>query len=108
MADYKHVAFKDAENFCVKVFQGYGFTEEESRKITDVLLSADLYGIESHGIQRLIRYHHEITDGMVKTDAKPEIVKETPLSAVIEGNDAMGQLLGIDAMNLAIEKAKKS
>ena len=108
MADYKHVAFKDAEKFCAKVFQGYGFTEEESRKITDVLLSADLYGIESHGIQRLIRYHHEITDGMVKTDAKPEIVKETPLSAVIEGNDAMGQLLGIDAMNLAIEKAKKS
>ena len=67
MADYKHVAFKDAEKYCAKVFQGYGFTEEESRKITDVLLSADLYGIESHGIQRLIRYHHEITDGMVKT-----------------------------------------
>ena len=97
MADYKKVKYQEAVDFCVKCFQGYGFTKEESEKITDVLLAADRYGIESHGIQRLIRYHHEITEGMVKVDAKPEIVKETPLSATIEGNDAMGQLLGIDA-----------
>ena len=94
--------------FCVQAFAGYGFTREESQRITDVLLEADLSGIESHGIQRLIRYHKEITGGMVKIDAKPEIVFETPLSAVIEGNDAMGQILGVNAMKLAIEKAKKS
>ena len=107
MADYKKVDYQKTVDFCVKCFQGYGFSKEESEKITDVLLAADRYGIESHGIQRLIRYHHEITEGMVKVDAKPEIVKETPLSATIEGNDAMGQLLGIDAMNLAIKKAKQ-
>ena len=41
MADYKHISFQNTEAFCVKVFQGYGFSEEESRKITDVLLVAD-------------------------------------------------------------------
>lgn len=103
---YHHLDYEALKNFCIAVFQGYGFPEEESRKITDVLLDADLSGIESHGIQRLIRYHHEITGGLVKTEAKPEIVKETPISAVIEGNDAMGQLLGVQAMETAIEKAK--
>ena len=103
---YLRLNYEDLKTFCEKVYAGYGFTEEESRIITEVLLAADLYGIESHGVQRLIRYHKEITDGMVKMDAKPEIVRETPLSAVIEGNDAMGQVLAKRAMQMAIEKAK--
>lgn len=105
---YHHIEYKKIEKFCIEAFKGYGFNEEESKQITAVLLEADLSGIESHGIQRMIRYHKEITGGMVKLDAKPEIVFETPLSAVIEGNDAMGQTLGVKAMKIAIEKAKKS
>ncbi len=104
---YHHVSYEALKKFCIKVFQGYKFTEEEAQQITDVLLAADLSGIESHGVQRLIRYHKEITGGLVKIDAKPEIVKETPISAVIEGNDCMGQVLGVQAMNLAIKKAKE-
>ena len=104
---YHHVSYEQLETFCREVFKGYHFTEEESRQITDVLLAADLSGIESHGIQRLIRYHQEITGGLVKLDAKPEVVFETPLSAVIEGNDCMGQTLGIRAMNMAIDKARQ-
>ena len=104
---YHHIPYEKTRTFCIKVFQGYGFSEAESTQITDVLLDADLCGIESHGIQRLIRYHKEVTEGMVKTDAKPQIVKETPLSATLEGIDAMGQTLSVDAMNLAIEKAKQ-
>ena len=105
---YHRIDYKKTRDFCIKVFQGYGFTKEESTQITDVLLDADLCGIESHGIQRLIRYHIEVTEGMAKPHAKPQIVKETPLSATIEGNDAMGQTLSVGAMNLAIEKAKRS
>ena len=105
---YHHVSYEKLNKFCVEVFKGYGFTEEQGQQITDVLLAADLSGIESHGIQRLIRYHKEITSGMVQLNAKPEIVFETPLSAVIEGNDAMGQILGVEAMQLAIDKAKAS
>ena len=89
---YHHIPYHKTRDFCIKVFQGYGFTEEESIQITDVLLDADLCGIESHGIQRLIRYHIEVTEGMAKPQAKPEIVKETPLSATIEGNIVSGDI----------------
>lgn len=102
---YKYLAYPDVRAFCIQVFQGYGFSESESRNITDVLLEADLCGIESHGIQRLTRYHQEITEGYVKLGKAPEIVHETPISAVIDGNDGMGQLIGIQAMKIAIEKA---
>ena len=105
---YFRFSYDDLKPFCEHVFQGYGFSEEESAIISDVLLAADLAGTESHGVQRLIRYHQEITDGLVRIGAVPEIVRETPLSAVIEGNDAMGQTLSYRAMELAIRKAKTS
>ena len=105
---YHHVNYEKLERFCIESFKGYGFNEEEAKQITAVLLEADLSGIESHGVQRMIRYHKEITSGMVKIDAKPEVVFETPLSAVVEGNDCMGQTLGVWAMQMAIDKAKKS
>ena len=105
--NYHHIPYEQTVAFCRKVFQGYGFTEEESAQITSVLLDADLSGIESHGIQRLIRYHKEVTEGFVKMDAKAEIVKDAPLAATIEGNDSMGQTLSVRAMKMAIDKAKK-
>lgn len=106
--NYTRLDYEKLKNFCIHAFQGYGFNETESERITEVLLDADLSGIESHGVQRLIRYHKEITGGLVTVNAKPEIVKETPVSATIEAHDAMGQLVGIEAMDLAIEKAKKT
>ena len=94
--------------FCNEVFKKFGFTEEESSIITDVLMLSDIYGIESHGVQRLVRYHKGIESGMIKVHAKPEIVKETPVSAVIDGHEGMGQLIGHFSMNLAIKKAKET
>lgn len=94
--------------FCEEAFRRFGFTSEEAQIITDVLLLSDKYGIESHGMQRLVRYHKGIQGGIIKVDAKPEIVFETPVSAVIEGHDGMGQLIGYFGMKTAIEKAAKS
>ena len=78
-----HIKFKfDTLNaFCNEAFEKFGFSKEESKIITDVLLLSDIYGIESHGMQRLSRYHKGIEKGMIKVDAKPEIVFETPVSA---------------------------
>ncbi len=96
------------DTFCLDVFQAFGFSPSQSRIITDVLLLSDLYGIESHGMQRMVRYHKCIEKGMIDVHAKSEVVFETPVSAVIDGHDGMGQLLGHEAMTLAIQKAKAS
>ena len=103
---YVNYSVETLKNFCEDIFEKFGFTRGEAEQITDVLLLADLYGVQSHGTQRLVRYHKSIMKGCVKTDAKPQIVFETPVSAVIDGNAAMGQLTSIFAMNKAIEKAR--
>ncbi len=105
---YVKWSYELLHGFCMDVFEKFGFTKEEADIIQDVLLSADLDGIASHGMQRMVRYHKCIQNGMIQLDAKPEIVFETPVTAVIDGHAGMGQLVGHKAMTLAIEKAKKS
>lgn len=96
------------ERLCWDAFAGFGFSAEEAKIITDVLLMSDRYGIESHGMQRMYRYFKSIRKGMIRIDAQPEVLFQTPVSAVIDGHDGMGQLLGHKAMSMAIEKAKTS
>jgi len=108
MTGYRQLDTEKVRHFCEKLFQAYGFSADESKIITDVLLRADLYGIESHGVHRFSRYHDEITSGQVDVKAQPEIVHETAISACLEANKAMGQLVGVQAMNLAIKKAQTS
>ena len=105
---YQYWSYETLHRFCMEAFQKFGFTEQEANIIQDVLLTSDLYGIESHGMQRMVRYHKCIEKGMIRIDAKPEVVFETPVSAVIDGHDGMGQLISVTAMNMAIEKAKKT
>ncbi len=105
---YKRLDYEKIKELTYRIFLAYGFTEEESSRITDVILSADLRGIESHGIQRLIRYHKAIKADEVDVHAQPETVFETPISAVIDAHGAMGQVVSYDAMERAIDMAKKS
>ena len=101
-------SYDTLNHFCKDVFKAFGFNEEESNEIKDVLLTADLYGIESHGMQRMVRYHKGLEKGTIHRDAQPEVVFETPISAVVDGHNGMGQLISVFAMKKAIEKAKKT
>ena len=103
---YVKWSYDTLNHFCGDVFKAFGFSEEEGSIIKDVLLTADLYGIESHGMQRMVRYHKGIEKGTIHPQAKPEVVFETPISAVIDGHNGMGQLISHFAMEKAIEKAK--
>ncbi|MDR0526392.1 MAG: Ldh family oxidoreductase [Spirochaetaceae bacterium] len=106
--NFVDVALDTAHDFCTSLFSSYGFNEKESALISDVLLAADRAGIESHGLHRLVRYDYEITSGCVEVCAKPQIVFETPISAVLDAQKAMGQLACVSAMQMAISKAKKN
>lgn len=107
MAVYFNYKYEELDRFCKDAFVKFGFKEEEAGIITDVLLLSDLYGIESHGTSRLVKYHKDILNGYIDINAKPETVFETPVSAVIDAHDAMGQVVSHYANQLAIEKAKK-
>ncbi|MFT8318004.1 MAG: Ldh family oxidoreductase [Sporolactobacillus sp.] len=96
------------EQWIEQLYRAYGYSEEDSELIAQSLISADLYGIESHGVQRIKMYDRKIQAGDIVIDANPQVVWETPVSAVIDGRKGMGQLVAIRSMKLAIEKAAKA
>ena len=101
------VDWKTMESFVSDVFKGYGIPEEDARICTDVLLKSDRLGIESHGVNRFKPiYLDRIKAGIQKPVTEFEIVKQTPTTAVVDGHDGMGQVVGYRSMQMAIEKAK--
>ena len=105
---YQYWKFEKLNELCNDAFQKFGFDEREAAIISEVLLMSDRFGIESHGMQRMYRYYKSIQKGMIKIESKGDVIYETPVSAVIDAKDGMGQVVGYKAMEMAIEKAKKS
>ena len=100
--------WKTAENFVIDAFKGAGVPEEDAKICADVLLESDRRGIESHGCNRFKPFYIDrIKKGIQQAVTNFEIVKDTPTTAVVDGHDGMGQVIGYKAMSLAIEKAKK-
>ncbi len=101
------ISWELAEEFMVAVFEKYGVPEEDARICVDVLLESDRRGIESHGLNRFKPiYIDRIRDGILSPVTEYEIIKETPTTAVADGHNGMGMVIGTKAMQLAIDKAK--
>jgi len=95
-------------DFVTDAFKGYGVPEEDAKICTDVLLESDKRGIESHGCNRFKPiYIDRIEAGIQNPVTEFEILKETPTTAVVDGHDGMGQVIGVRSMQMAIDKAKK-
>ncbi|MBD3193653.1 MAG: Ldh family oxidoreductase [Candidatus Lokiarchaeota archaeon] len=94
-------------NFLEDVFISLGVPKNDAKIIADVLLTADLKGISTHGIQRLKVYYERLKKGIYNPKTRIKIIKETPTTAVLDGNCGMGHVIAHRAMNIAIEKAKK-
>ncbi|PKM86814.1 MAG: malate dehydrogenase [Firmicutes bacterium HGW-Firmicutes-10] len=104
----KVIQVEALRRFCEDTFVRLGFKKEDSTIISDVLLISDLFGIDSHGINRLQMYVQQLRVGYIDNQSQPEIVFQTPVSAVIDGMRGMGQLVSNYAMKVAINKAKTS
>ncbi len=103
------IDFDTMEEFMTAVFAGLGVPEEEARICSDVLITADKRGIDSHGIGRLKTvYYDRIREGIQEPETVFEIVRETPATAVVDGHNGMGHYIGYRSMKLAMEKAKST
>lgn len=100
--------WKTATDFITDAFVGVGVPREDAEICTDVLLESDRRGIESHGCNRFKPiYIDRINCGIQKPVTEFEIIRETKTTAVVDGHDGMGQVIGYKAMKMAIDKAKE-
>jgi LDH2 family malate/lactate/ureidoglycolate dehydrogenase len=102
------VNFEQMERFVSAVLQGVGVSPDDAAICADVLITADKRGIDSHGVARLktIYYDRIVKDRIQQPVTRFEVVRDVKATAVVDGHDGMGMVIGHRAMTLAIEKAR--
>lgn len=92
--------------FTEQIFQTIGCSDTDSRLAADVLVSADLRGVDSHGVARLPGYVRLWDHGRLNPQPRIRLVHETPSTAVLDGDRGLGLVVGPAAMKVAIDKAR--
>lgn len=106
--NFKWIPFSVVEEFMKEVLVKSGVPKNEAAICADVLITADKYGIDSHGSNRLKPiYYDRIKDGILSPVTDFQVVKEGPTTAVIDGHNGMGHVIAKRAMQMAIDKAKQ-
>ncbi len=108
MADIGSIVQPEAlQAFCVRVFEKMGVSPEDARITADVLVQANLRGIDSHGVARLARYVNGLRDGVMVAQPEEKVVVETPTTVTLDAGAGLGQPVSHRAMSMAIDKARE-
>jgi LDH2 family malate/lactate/ureidoglycolate dehydrogenase len=96
------------QEFAIEIFRSIGCTYDDSRIASDVLVAADLRGVDSHGLARLSGYIRLYENNRLNPIPDIRIIHETPSTAVVDGDMGLGLVVAPKAMEIAIEKATKA
>src|SRR5512137_1857811 len=102
-----NVTVQKLVDFMVDALVAMKVPQDESKIIADVLITSDLWGVRSHGVAHLKMYYERMKSGLQLPVTKWKVVKDTPTTAVIDGGNGMGMVVGYHGMQLAIQKARK-
>lgn len=84
-----------------------GVLKKQAEIFADCLITADKYGVTSHGTAILPAHIMRIENGGYNLTPDIKVVKESPSFAVVDGDNAIGPVSAAFCMNLAVEKAKE-
>lgn len=98
-------SYQSLYNFTYAVFKNIGCNDIDATTATKTLLSADVRGIDSHGVARLSGYVRLWEAGRINSQPNIHIQHETPSTAVVDGDAGLGLVVAPHAMQIAIEKA---
>lgn len=92
---------------CARILSAAGLRQADAKLVADTIVQADLWGHQSHGTLRVAAYVARLKSGAVNAGAKPTLTRDSGPVAVMDGCNAMGQVVAAAATKLAIERAKK-
>jgi len=99
-------SYEELLSFSISIFRAIGCPDADAALAAKVLLSADLRGIDSHGIARLSGYVRLWEAKRINAEAKLSILHQTLSTATVDGDGGLGLVVAPRAMDIAIEKAK--
>jgi LDH2 family malate/lactate/ureidoglycolate dehydrogenase len=94
--------------FSTRIFLHFGVPKADAAQAADVLASADLRGIDSHGVARLTSYFELLSEGLINPTPKIKILRSTPSTATLDGDNGLGLVVGPQANEIAMDMAGKA
>ena len=102
-----HVTPEDMHATVVDIFLKMGMPADDAEQAAEVLVYADIRGIETHGVSNMLRgYVKSFGEGGINPTPNPKIIREMPAAATLDCDGGHGLVVGPMAMNMAIERAK--
>jgi LDH2 family malate/lactate/ureidoglycolate dehydrogenase len=96
---------QELEDLSVRAIQKLGVSEQDARITADVLVTADLRGVASHGVAHLRRYVDGLRAGTIVARPQEQVLAETSATAAMDAGAGLGQPVSFRAMQKAIQKA---
>jgi LDH2 family malate/lactate/ureidoglycolate dehydrogenase len=90
----------------VSIFTAWGMDAALIRTAAEVMIETDLAGVDSHGVSMLMDYDEARRRGKLNLKAQPKVVRETPVTALIDADAGLGHPAAVMGMDLAIKKAE--
>src|SRR6202521_495151 len=94
--------------FCTRVLIYFGVPKDDARQAAEVLATADLRGIDSHGVARLHTYFDMLREGRINPKPEVKVVRSTLSTATVDGDNGLGLVVGPQANRIAMDMAEKS
>jgi L-2-hydroxycarboxylate dehydrogenase (NAD+) len=94
--------------FSTRIFLHFGVPKADAEQAADVLASADLRGIDSHGVARLTSYFDLLSEGLINPTPKIKVLRSTLSTATIDGDNGLGLVVGPQANKIAMDMAEKA
>lgn len=104
---FKTITESDLRHFTESVFRAIGCPDEDARLASDVLIKADLRGIDSHGVARLSGYVRLYENGRINTKPDIQITREKHSVFSVDGDSGLGLVIAPRTMEKVIEKTEK-
>lgn len=100
-------SYLNLKEFVFSVLKKMGHSDDDAKLASEVLLSADLRGVDSHGVARLRGYVRLWEAKRMNPVPKLTVLRETPSTATVDGDEGLGLVVAPKAMKIAIEKAQQ-
>jgi LDH2 family malate/lactate/ureidoglycolate dehydrogenase len=101
------IEHSDLKGFCKRVLAAGGVAEADADLVANLLVKAEMRGYAGHGVTRVSQYLDFVKNNTYDLSARPEILREGKVTALIDGRHYIGQVAAQMAMSLAIKKAKE-
>jgi LDH2 family malate/lactate/ureidoglycolate dehydrogenase len=97
-----------ARDFCTEALTVLGVPESDALIVATNLVEGELRGLSSHGLSRLKFYVNKLAAGGFKVRPEIKVLEERSSMLLMDADNSLGAVAGVRAMNLCIEKAKKT